>query len=212
MAEGKPNVQVILHKDFGSYGPEVLEKLEGAEGCIWAQGVSATQVDKEEYKRITIDYPMAAAKEFSSLSDIFKFVYVSGEGATTSPGMMTPYFGRIKGQCEADLIALSKTSPSLKPFSLRLGMVDSHNHPEVIAAISTRNEPASIRMMKQVLEVPIRTFWPGMTTPTPEIGKFMVDLALSKGEAFEGLDVEGEGRTLPNKAIRRIVKEGVLAK
>jgi uncharacterized protein YbjT (DUF2867 family) len=47
MAEGKPNVDVIIQKDFNSYAPEVLAKLKGAEGCIWAQGISVTQVDKE---------------------------------------------------------------------------------------------------------------------------------------------------------------------
>ncbi|KAJ7610771.1 hypothetical protein FB45DRAFT_875534 [Roridomyces roridus] len=41
-----------------------------------------TQVDKNEYVRITYDYPLAAAKAFSTLSekDHFNFVYVSGEG------------------------------------------------------------------------------------------------------------------------------------
>lgn len=47
MAEGKPNIEVIIQKDFATYEPEVLEKLKGAEGCIWAQGISVTQVDKE---------------------------------------------------------------------------------------------------------------------------------------------------------------------
>jgi len=47
MADGKTNVEVIIHKDFTTYGPEVLDKLKGAEGVIWAQGISVTQVDKE---------------------------------------------------------------------------------------------------------------------------------------------------------------------
>jgi uncharacterized protein YbjT (DUF2867 family) len=47
MAEGKPNVEVIIQNDFTKYEPELLEKLKGAEGCIWAQGISVTQVDKE---------------------------------------------------------------------------------------------------------------------------------------------------------------------
>jgi uncharacterized protein YbjT (DUF2867 family) len=47
MAEGKPNVDVIIQKDFSSYDPELLEKLKGADGCVWAQGISVTQVDKE---------------------------------------------------------------------------------------------------------------------------------------------------------------------
>jgi hypothetical protein len=33
-----------------------------------------------EYIKITLDYPVAAAEAFASLSDSFNFVYVSGEG------------------------------------------------------------------------------------------------------------------------------------
>jgi hypothetical protein len=32
-----------------------------------------------EYVKITVDYPVAAAKAFSTLSDSFKFVYVSSK-------------------------------------------------------------------------------------------------------------------------------------
>jgi nucleoside-diphosphate-sugar epimerase len=28
-------VAVIIHDDFSTYPPELLEKLEGAEGCLW---------------------------------------------------------------------------------------------------------------------------------------------------------------------------------
>jgi hypothetical protein len=37
-----------------------------------------TNLGYREYKKITIDYPLSAAKAFSTLSDNFKFVYVSG--------------------------------------------------------------------------------------------------------------------------------------
>lgn len=47
LAEGRPNVDVIIHKDFNRYEPELLEKLKGASAAIWAQGVSVTQVSKE---------------------------------------------------------------------------------------------------------------------------------------------------------------------
>lgn len=40
-------VTVVEHKDFSNYPPDVLKKLQGAEGCIWALGVSQTDVKKE---------------------------------------------------------------------------------------------------------------------------------------------------------------------
>lgn len=47
LAKNRPDVTVIEHKNFNEYSPELLEKLKGADGCIWALGISQTQVSKE---------------------------------------------------------------------------------------------------------------------------------------------------------------------
>ncbi len=47
LAEGKQHVEFIKHDDFLSYPPELLEKLKGADACIWALGVSQRDVSKE---------------------------------------------------------------------------------------------------------------------------------------------------------------------
>jgi hypothetical protein len=46
-ANGHPKAEVILHNDYTSYSDEILEQLKGAHGCIWAQGISQTKVNKE---------------------------------------------------------------------------------------------------------------------------------------------------------------------
>ena len=46
-ADGHKKVKVIIHKDFNAYPGEVLERLRGAEGCVWAQGISITKVNNE---------------------------------------------------------------------------------------------------------------------------------------------------------------------
>jgi NAD dependent epimerase/dehydratase family enzyme len=46
MAAEHSHVNVIIHKDFSAYSAEVLERLKGAEACIWALGISATKVSK----------------------------------------------------------------------------------------------------------------------------------------------------------------------
>src|ERR1700761_4888331 len=126
--------------------------------------------------------------------------------------MLTPYFGKIKGQAESDLLELAETTPSLKPFSVRPGMVDPINHPEVLAAIAGKEESILAKVTKTVLSPAIRKLWANGTSPTQELGKFMVDLALSDGSPLKGDDVEGGGRILPNKAVRRLAKEGVFDK
>lgn len=42
-----PRVNVILHKDFEKYDSELLRRLEGADGVVWALGISQTAVSKE---------------------------------------------------------------------------------------------------------------------------------------------------------------------
>jgi uncharacterized protein YbjT (DUF2867 family) len=38
---------IIVHEDYSTYPEELKAKLKGAEGCIWAQGISQTEVGKE---------------------------------------------------------------------------------------------------------------------------------------------------------------------
>lgn len=40
-------INVIIHKDFASYDHELLDKLRGAQACVWALGISQTEVSKE---------------------------------------------------------------------------------------------------------------------------------------------------------------------
>lgn len=42
-----PRINVIIHKDFETYDAELLSKLRGAKGCVWALGISQAQVGKE---------------------------------------------------------------------------------------------------------------------------------------------------------------------
>jgi uncharacterized protein YbjT (DUF2867 family) len=51
-AEGHTKAKVIIHKDFNTYTSDVLEQLKGAEGVVWAQGISVTQVTKEYVARV----------------------------------------------------------------------------------------------------------------------------------------------------------------
>jgi malate/lactate dehydrogenase len=40
--------KIIVHKDYVSYPDELLKgALDGAQGCVWAQGISQTEVNKE---------------------------------------------------------------------------------------------------------------------------------------------------------------------
>lgn len=45
-AAKSPKVHTIIHKDFASYPPSVMEDLKDVEGVVWALGISSTLVTK----------------------------------------------------------------------------------------------------------------------------------------------------------------------
>ena len=97
LAENEPKAKVIIHQDFTNYPSELLNELKGATGCIWAQGISSQGMSEDEYTKITIDYPMAAAKALSTLGEEMNFVYMSGEGAS-SEEKSSMMFCLVKGR------------------------------------------------------------------------------------------------------------------
>ncbi|KIW96582.1 uncharacterized protein Z519_01973 [Cladophialophora bantiana CBS 173.52] len=229
---GTPNVnrhtkiEVIEHKDFDSYPPELLEKLKGADACIWALGVSQNDVSKEQYVKITRDYTLAAAKAFSSLRESasaspeskphdkeFKFIYVSGEGATLHPRPWTPLYGRIKGETEHSLLKLSKTPPYsnlLSVYSIRPAAVDGSYQPWLWDHILKEKRTAFQRFYLKTFIAPIRWgfFGEAMHSPTDELGRVLVEMAVGEQrgpfEVGDGVDKEGEGRMLGNKRLRML--------
>jgi hypothetical protein len=155
-----------------------------------------------KYNEITVRYPLAAAKAFSTLhpDEPFTFVHVTGEGATQTPGMFTAQYGRVKGQIEQALFEFGRANPNLKLYNVRPGVVDWRNHPEIHPFVPIEVLPK----YRKVLLAPIAGVWKNMMTPTRPMGKVFTELAMSKGEPLEGNDVQMEGRVLPNTAIRRL--------
>jgi uncharacterized protein YbjT (DUF2867 family) len=47
VVEDNPRFETVIQKDFGTYDKDLLEKLKGASGAIWAQGISINQVPRE---------------------------------------------------------------------------------------------------------------------------------------------------------------------
>lgn len=201
MAEGhEDKVKVIIHDDYNNYDQALLDQLRDATGCVWALGVSQNAVDKTKYVEITRDYALSAAKAFSTLhpESSFTFVFVSGEGATQTPGMFTPLFGRVKGQTEQELFEFGKANPQLRVYNVRPAGVDWRHHAEIHPFI-----PA-LPAWRKVMLGPVGAVYKNMITPTKPMGKILTELALSKGEPLQGEDIQMQGRLVPNVAIRRM--------
>ncbi len=127
---------------------------------------------------------------------------ITGEGATTKPGMLTPMFGKVKGEAEAALIELSKTTPSLKPFSLRPGGVDPAFQPEIHPFIPKL--PPWKQRIYGVLAPIVRGVYSNGISPTKDLGRVLTELAMGDGKPLEGKGISGEGRTIANIGMRRL--------
>ncbi|KAF4459453.1 nucleoside-diphosphate-sugar epimerase [Fusarium albosuccineum] len=205
-----PRVNVIIHKDFNSYEPETLSQLAGARGCVWALGISQSKVGKEDYVRITKDYALEAAKAFSTLpkdgEEPFRFIYVSGEGATQKPGMFSPIFARVKGETETALGEMSSNIPTLKADSVRPAFVDAAGHEAIQKYLP--DPGLAIRTTLTVLGPPLRAFYKSGHSPTPMLGDFLTRMAMGKVDS----QIEGPGAfrlggswVVENVGLRRVM-------
>lgn len=205
MAEGHARVRTIIHKDFTSYPPDLVADLKGAHGLVWALGVSQNEVGKEDYVKITKDYPLAAAVALKDMNGDkgINFVYVSGEGATLKPGMFTPIFGRVKGETEKELFAIGQDHPNFRAYLARPGGVDPAGHIDVLKQAGGRKS-GMLKATEAVLLTMLKGGFKNMHSPTRELGQALAELAMGDGQALVGLGIEGEGRTITNIGLRRL--------
>lgn len=118
--------------------------------------------------------------------------------------MFTPYFGRIKGHAESELLKLSTQQEysSLKPYSLRPGGVDPKQHQEIHEWIPKWKGFKAVYLPPMLAAV--RAVGPSVLSPTRDLGRVLVVLAMSDGEKLDGVGISGEGRTISNAGMKRL--------
>ncbi|RGP66199.1 nucleoside-diphosphate-sugar epimerase [Fusarium longipes] len=212
LAEKDSRVNTIIHKDFTKYEPQILDQLQGANGVVWALGISQLKLMacNREYVTITREFPLAAAEALSTLSpteEPFRFIYVSAYGATTSPGTFTSLFGRVKGEAERKLSELR--TPKFHVETLRPCHVDAANHDAIKAHIP--NPGMVYNTLNLVLGPIIRTVFHSLHSPTERLGPFLTAMAMGKYD--KQLDAGGHGisnlngsRILDNVAFQRLYR------
>ncbi|EPS35418.1 hypothetical protein H072_11211 [Dactylellina haptotyla CBS 200.50] len=198
-AEGNSKANVIIHKDFSSYPPELLSQLSGASACIWAQGKSSIGMTEEDYTVLTKDYPIAAAQAFKTLPATggkFNFVHVSGRGANTEgKGQM---FARVKGDAEKVLLGIAAEHSTFSVYNLRPAGIDPGKN------WSADRKQSGIERTFFAIAPVIRPFMPGLFTPVYSLADVAIELALGDGAKLTGDGINADGFTLENSAIRRL--------
>jgi hypothetical protein len=112
-----PKLTEQIHDDFYDY-TRILGKLGGWNACFFCLGVTSLGRNEAEYRRLTYDLTMSAAKALAGLNPDMAFCYVSGAG-TDSSEQGRLMWARVKGKTENDLMKL----PFRRALAFRPGFI-----------------------------------------------------------------------------------------
>ena len=99
-----PKLKEIIHKDFFNLTP-IEGQLKGYNACYFCLGVSSVGMNEADYRHMTYDLTLHAAKILLKQNTDMTFIYVSGSGTDTTEKGRTMW-ARVKGKTENDILNL----------------------------------------------------------------------------------------------------------
>jgi len=161
-----PKLREITHADFADFSP-IEGQLSGYDACFFCLGVSSVGMKAEDYRRVTHDFTLAAARTLALLSPAMTFIYVSGAG-TDSSAQASTRWARVKGQTENDIFQL--------PFKASYAFRPAYIQPMEGIVPKT----AWLRAFYAVI-APLYPVWkalfPKYVTTTAQVGRAMIGVA-----------------------------------
>ena len=159
-----PKLREIVHRDFLDYSA-MEDQLTGLDACFFCLGVASFGMSEEQYRVITHDYTLAAAKTLVRLNPQMVFEYVSGSGTNAASRTM---WARVKGTTENELLALGFRAA----YMLRPGFI--------VPLHGIRSKTRLYRLfyapMTPILPLLERLF-PRQITTTEKLGRAMIRAA-----------------------------------
>jgi uncharacterized protein YbjT (DUF2867 family) len=173
----------VVHGDLSDVGP-IEPELAGVDACFFCVGVSSAGLSEAEYRRITYDLTLAAAKALARLSPGAAFVYVSGAGtdSTERGGSM---WARVKGETENALFRLPLKAVMFRPALIQ---------PRHGIASRTRLYRAFYAVTGPLIPL-LRALFPRWVTTTEHVGRAMLAVArlARPKQIYESADIEALG-------------------
>jgi uncharacterized protein YbjT (DUF2867 family) len=99
LSDSHPKLRTIVHANFMDYSP-IQDTFRSIDACLFCMGISVTQVSKDDYRKITHDFTLAAAATLKSQSPSAAFHYISGQGTSPTSRM---FWSQVKAQTEREL-------------------------------------------------------------------------------------------------------------
>lgn len=169
-------LHAFLHKDFCDYSGAAAA-FSGVDACFFCLGISVTQVSGEaEYRKITHDFAIAAARTLREQSPSAVFHFISGQGTSAGSRFM---WARVKAETESELMELYDA------VCWRPALIDGE--------VSDR-APGIYRLFKPLFRL-LRPFR-GLYVAGEDLGRAMLQAA---SKNFRG-------RTIENREIRALAE------
>jgi uncharacterized protein YbjT (DUF2867 family) len=145
----------------------VERELSGYDACFFCLGTSSAGMSEADYRRVTYDVTVAAARAIVRQSPELTFVYVSGTGTDSTENGRTMW-ARVKGATENALFAM----PFKASYMFRPGYIQPMH--------GIKASGRGTRFMYAVLG-PLYPIWkalaPRSVTTTEEVGRAMLRVA-----------------------------------
>jgi uncharacterized protein YbjT (DUF2867 family) len=152
----------IIHRDFTDFGP-IQAELTGHDACFFCLGVSSVGMNEADYRRITYDFTLAAARVLAARNPSMTFVYVSGAGTGNGRSM----WSRVKAATENALVAMP-----FRAYAFRPGFI------QPMHGVTSRTP--LYRVLYRVIGVftpLVRRIIPNQFTTTERLGRAMLHVA-----------------------------------
>jgi uncharacterized protein YbjT (DUF2867 family) len=182
-----PKLREISHENFADFSA-LAGDLSGYDACFYCLGVTSAGMSEPDYRRVTYDMTLAAARALVSGNPSMTFIFVSGAGADSSErGRLM--WARVKGAAENALMRM----PFKAVFVFRPAFV------QPLHGITSRTRIyrvfyAIVGPFYPLLERLLPTY----VTTTETIGRAMIALAAhgSPARVLENADINAvaEGR------------------
>ncbi|CAI0793579.1 Rossmann-fold NAD(P)-binding domain-containing protein [Serratia entomophila] len=165
LTQSHPKIRQLTLPDLGALS--ALEpQLGGYDACFFCLGISSVGMSEADYRAVTFDLTLAAARPLARLNPAMTFIYVSGVG-TDSSERGRSMWARVKGATENALLALPFHAVMFRPGAiLPLHGIRS----------KTRAYDLLYRLFKPLWLGALRLF-PNQVTTTERVGLAMLAVA-----------------------------------
>jgi uncharacterized protein YbjT (DUF2867 family) len=155
----------LVHRDFLDFSA-IENELSGFDACFFCLGISSAGMKEADYRRITYDVTMAAARVLARLNPGMTFEYVSGMGTDSSERGRTMW-ARVKGETENALLRL----PFKAAYMFRPGVIVP------LHGIKSKTKLYRFFYAAAGPLLPLLLAFPKYVTTTERIGRAMIQVA-----------------------------------